>query len=398
VPTYNTDLIYDVGGVMQARPFTIGRLGHFGLYVRDVEASARFYQDLLGFRHTDSLPAPDGPDPIGLFLTYNTDHHAMVLIDASVGRSRNDRYDRGITINQMSFQVGTLAEVMDANAMLIDEGAPIWRVGRDVPGSNWAVYFTDPDEHTVELFYGMEQIGWNRRSKPLPEFMQYRTAEVPDMPAPAEIDEVARIESAGGNIERGHRWEETRPRTFDVGGVRLARPFKVVNSGPISLFVDELDAARAFYRDRLGMAVTETVNCDGRKIVFMRTGTEHHTIALLERSLRTTLGLAEHTSLAAYGVQVGSYRQLTDALAFLQDEGCHVVELPHEFHTGVDYAFHVTDPDGHCVQLYHEMENVGSAGTPLSPDQRCEIPSVWPPTISPGRTPSPNLTFQGPLG
>ena len=41
-----------------------------------------------------------------------------------------------------------------------------------MPGSNWHVYVRDPDGHTVELYYGMEQIGVSGRAKPFD--MYYR--------------------------------------------------------------------------------------------------------------------------------------------------------------------------------------------------------------------------------
>ena len=393
---YAMTTLYDVGGVLLPRPFKTGRFGHFGLYVHDLDASLRFYRDLLGFRHTDELRNPTaGPEPIGHFLTYNTDHHAMVLIDASVGRARSDRYDRGVTINQMSFQVGTLREVVDAHEMMQREDMPIWRVGRDVPGSNWAVYFVDPDGHTVELFYGMEQIGWDRQSKPQSSFLPFRTFERPVLPQPAEYDEVVGVERAGGDVTAGHRWTETRAPAYDVGGVLLPRPFRVVNTGPVSLYVADVDASVAFYRDRLGLAVTEEVDVDGERVAFLRTGTEHHTIALVPLRLRTP---AAHSTLAAYGMQLASYRQLCDAAQFLADEGCTVVELPRELHTGIDYAAHVLDPDGHCVRLYHEMEQVGTRGVPRTAAERRAVTTVRPAQLEPNAATAPNLPFQGPLG
>ncbi len=39
-------------------------------------------------------------------------------------------------------------------------------LGATMPGSNWHTYIRDPDGHTVELYYGMEQIGWDGRSSP----------------------------------------------------------------------------------------------------------------------------------------------------------------------------------------------------------------------------------------
>jgi catechol 2,3-dioxygenase-like lactoylglutathione lyase family enzyme len=322
----------------------------------------------------------------------------MVLIDAEIGRARSENYDRGVTVNQISFQVSTLQEVVDANSMLVDEGAPVWRVGRDVPGSNWAVYFTDPDGHTVELFYGMEQVGWDRRSKPFAAFGQYLTSVLPALPQPAELDEIRSVVSSGADTGSGNQWDDRRPAVHNVGGVLLPRPFKVVNSGPISLFVADLDTSVAFYRDRMGLAVTEESDCLGQRVVHLRTGTEHHTITLLPIELREALGLDPRTTLMGYGLQVGSYRQLRDAAEFLSNEGCTMVKLPREVHTGIDYALHVVDPEGHCVQLYYEMEQVGSAGRTMPAAERRRVTSDWPDQLDRITPTTPNLTFQGPLG
>jgi catechol 2,3-dioxygenase-like lactoylglutathione lyase family enzyme len=389
--------LYDVGGVLRERPFNVGRLGHFGIYAADAAEMTRFYSDLLGFRVTDHLFRDDG-SAFGTFLTYNSDHHSMVLIDAEVGRARSENYDRGVTVNQISFQVSTLQEVVDANSALVDEGAPVWRVGRDVPGSNWAVYFMDPDGHTVELFYGMEQVGWDRRSKPFAAFGRYGTSVLPALPQPAELDEIRSVVSSGADTGSGNQWDDAQPGVYNVGGVLLPRPFKVVNSGPISLFVADLDASVAFYRDRMGLAVTEESDCLGQRVVHLRTGTEHHTVTLLPIELRKALGLDPRTTLMGYGLQVGSYRQLRDAAEFLSNEGCTMVKLPREVHTGIDYALHVVDPEGHCVQLYYEMEQVGSAGRPMSAAERRRVASDWPDQLDRTTPTTPNLTFQGPLG
>lgn len=394
-PTSTTK--YNVGGVLRARPFDVGRLGHFGLYVKDIAASAHFYRDVLGFHVTDHLYVDD-ERVIGTFLTYNADHHAMVLIDAAVGEARGPNYGRGVTVNQMSFQVSTLQEVMDADEMLRDHGLPVTRVGRDVPGSNWAVYFTDPDGHTVELFYGMEQIGWDRRSKPLSAFGQYRALDAPSLPQPSELEEVRSVEESGADTGCGHRWDDNGDKRFDVGGVLLARPFRIVNSGPISLFVEDLDASIAFYRDHLGLAVTERVEYAGHDIAFLRSGTEHHTITLVPLPLREELGLDTRSTLVSYGLQVGGYQQLRAAVDFLKSKGYVEVSIPRELYTGISYAAHFVDPEGHRIALYHEMEQVGTAGRPLTPAERRPAESVWPEVLPAHGATTPNATFQGPIG
>jgi len=39
-------------------------------------------------------------------------------------------------------------------------------IGARYAGSNWHTYLYDPDGHSNELYYGIEQIGWNGHSKP----------------------------------------------------------------------------------------------------------------------------------------------------------------------------------------------------------------------------------------
>ena len=72
----------------------------------------------------------------------------------------------GITVNQITWQVGSLAEVGNAIKWFNERGIKQQRSGRDMPGSNWHTYLYDPDGQSNELYYGIEQIGWNGHSKP----------------------------------------------------------------------------------------------------------------------------------------------------------------------------------------------------------------------------------------
>jgi predicted lactoylglutathione lyase len=61
-----------------------------------------------------------------------------------------------------------------------------------------------------------------------------------------------------------------------------------------------------------------------------------------------------------FGIEVGSYEQLRSAVHFFEEKGSKVVErIPPELYPGIDYAAHVQDPDGHCLQLYYYMEQLG---------------------------------------
>src|SRR6266550_2867255 len=285
---------YDVGGVLFERPFKIRRLGHFGFNVNKVEECREFYGDLLGFTVSDKADFsrapwfPKGQDlgPQGYFMRYGSDHHAMVLFSKPVMDVRADRkFAPEVTINQITWQCGSLKEITSAHTYFEEQQVAIQRVGRDMPGSNWHVYVYDPDGHTNELYYGIEQIGWNQRSKP--RDMYYRGfREKPELPQMSEAAEIAEAQAKGIDIFSGHRPDLPKGETYDV------------------------DQVEAFYTQRLGLIRSEDAEYRGARCVFLRCGSEHHSLALFPKELRGGLGLRPDTTCASFGVELGSYAQL----------------------------------------------------------------------------------------
>jgi catechol 2,3-dioxygenase-like lactoylglutathione lyase family enzyme len=360
---------FNVGGILLDQPFKIRRLGHFGFNLVDMDEGLRFYTDLLGFRVSDvmdySRRAKDPAqlaglgNPNGYFTRYGTDHHAMVLFPKRV-RDALGRGDKpGVTVNQITWQVGSLSEVGNAIKWFDERHIKQQRSGRDMPGSNWHTYLFDPDGHSNELYYGIEQVGWNGHSKP--RIMYDRGFnEPPALPQISEQQEVQEALAKNVDLISGYRHVDGLASTFDVDGILLPRPFKIVRLGPVYLFVENLTEAEAFYRDTLGFTFTEEATWKGHRCVFLRANTEHHSLALFPLALRDILGLSSHSSCAAFGVQLANYRQLRDAVKFLQEHGVKVTEaLPVNLHPGIDYAAYAFDPDGHCIQLYHAMEQIG---------------------------------------
>lgn len=406
-----TQIKFNVGGVLLDRPFKIRRLGHFGFNVVKMEECVRFYTDLLGFRISDVMDFsrrvanPEQlaglGDPRGYFTRYGGDHHAFVLFNRRVREAMDQtrRFRPGVTINQVTWQVGSLGEVGNAIRWFGAQGIEIQRSGRDMPGSNWHTYVYDPDGHTNELYYGIEQVGWGGHSKPIQMYSRgFR--EAPELPQMSELQEVEEAIRAGVDLLSGYRHVENLPATYDVGGILLPRPFKIVRIGPVSLFVRDVDAAEAFYGHSLGFTRTEEVSWRGHRCVFMRTNTEHHSLALYPVALREALGLSAHTTCMAFGVQLADYQQLRDAVRFLRDHGVQVVEtVPSDLYPGIDYAAHVLDPDGHCVQLYYYMEQVGWDGRPRPAGLRRKVEGDgWPEALDPMSDTYHGEPFLGPWG
>jgi catechol 2,3-dioxygenase-like lactoylglutathione lyase family enzyme len=406
-----TQTQFNVGGILLKQPFKIRRLGHFGFNVVNMEECLHFYSDLLGFRISDTIDfsqrAKDPAqlaglgDPKGYFMRHGTDHHSFVLFNKRVREALDTqrRFPPGVTINQITWQVGSLGEVGRAIRWFQEQGIPIQRSGRDMPGSNWHTYIYDPDGHTNELYYGIEQIGWDGYSKPKAMYDR-GFHEPPPLPQISEFEEVQQALARGIDLHSGYRGVERLPAQYDVDGILLPRPFKITRIGPVRLFVQDVAAATAFYCDTLGFRVTEEVSWEGHRCVFLRVNTEHHSLALYPLALRGRLGLSEHTTCLAFGVQLASYQQLREAVRFLRERGVRVVEtIPPAVYAGIDYAAHVLDPDGHCVELYYYMEQLGWEGRPRPWEERRRVvPGEWPEVLEPLSDTYDGEPFLGPWG
>jgi catechol 2,3-dioxygenase-like lactoylglutathione lyase family enzyme len=396
-----TSTKYNVGGVLLDRPFKIRRLGHFGYNTTNSEACQRFYQELLGFRATD--PRATG---FGGFFRYGSDHHAMVLGDRKAAEERAKtgpmahHYRPDNDINQITWQVQSLSEVTEATHYFCDLEIDIRNEGRaGGPGSNFHLYVYDPDEQIVELFYGIEQIGWTGHSKPVD--MRHGMAEASREPHISEYAEVQDDLAKGLDMMSGYRQDADLPAKYDVDGILLPRPFKITRIGPVNLFVDDLAAAQAFWGDVMGFNHSEEVTWQAEKAVFMRCNTEHHCLGLFQKALRSKLRLAEHTTNMSFGLQLATYRQLKDAVGFLRENGVRVETdiIPPELHPGIDYAAYAFDPDGHCLELYHAMEQVGWDGQVRPKSLRPAVdPKNWPETVEGGADAYAGEPFLGPWG
>src|SRR3989475_11218545 len=262
---------------------------------------------------------------------------------------------------------------------------------------NCPVSVYDPDGVAIERDYGIEQIGWNQLSKPTE--MYYRGfREKPSLPQVSEIAEVAEALDKGIDVLGGNRTRESLAETYEVEGVLLPRPFKITKIGPVGLFVADVPRAEAFYCGHLGFVKSEEATYRGARCVFLRAGAEHHSVGLFPRELRRTLGLSEHTTCMSFGVEVGSYTQLRQGVAFLKSRGVKFVDIPPELYPGIDYSAFALDPDGHCVQLYYYMDQVGWDGKVRPASQRRAVPSAWPETLEPLSDTYVDQVFQGPLG
>jgi catechol 2,3-dioxygenase-like lactoylglutathione lyase family enzyme len=142
-----------------AHPFRIGKLGHVVLNVGDVERSTRFYTEVLGFQISDVYPEEMVPGGMAI-LHCNTDHHGIALVGSLKEPAAN------IDLNHVAFEVATLDEVVRAYDHLRRNGVQVDFAGRRRAGCQIAVEFRDPDNHRLEIYWGIDQIGSDGHVRP----------------------------------------------------------------------------------------------------------------------------------------------------------------------------------------------------------------------------------------
>lgn len=144
-------------------PFRIGSMGHAVLVVRDIDASVRFYTQVLGFKVSDVYPESMVPGRM-VFMRFNEDHHGLGII------GQGSEVSAGRELHHLAFEVSTLDDVFRARDHLEKHNVPIDFHGRRRAGCQVSVEFRDPDGHSLEIFWGLDQVKWDGEARPPEEW------------------------------------------------------------------------------------------------------------------------------------------------------------------------------------------------------------------------------------
>jgi catechol 2,3-dioxygenase len=151
-------------------PFNVRKLGHVVLKVKDLARSVAFYTGVLGFRVSDVYPETMMKGGM-VFLRCNADHHCVAL----VGGAKEDASAR--ELHHLAFEVATLEEVLCAREHLRQRGVKVDYEGRRRAGCQVAVEFRDPDNHFLEIFWGLDQVGSDGQVRPPEEWREEASLE-----------------------------------------------------------------------------------------------------------------------------------------------------------------------------------------------------------------------------
>lgn len=118
------------------------KLGHVAFVSVDPEATARFYQRVMGFRVSDWIA------DFFVFMRCGPDHHTVNFIRGSVDR-----------LHHFAFELKDLAHLQNACELLAHKDIPInWGPVRHGPGHNVAIYHRTPDDLVCEFYIELDQL------------------------------------------------------------------------------------------------------------------------------------------------------------------------------------------------------------------------------------------------
>jgi glyoxylase I family protein len=132
-------------------PAPFGDIHHLGLTVRDVDASAAWYAQVLGFQRVGEWDSPDGTRR-KVFLRHNGLRARLGLTQHRGGR--RDVFDeQRVGLDHLAFAVADRAELDAWAARLAAAAVPHSPVAaaNSIPGAAVLV-FRDPDNIQLELF------------------------------------------------------------------------------------------------------------------------------------------------------------------------------------------------------------------------------------------------------
>ena len=135
--------------------FTIKRLNHAVLYVRNAERAADFYRGILGFETVESM----GDKAFFLRANGSDNHHDLGLFGIGESAPPPGHGDR-VGLYHLAWEVAELTDLADCRRTLSEVGA---LNGESDHGNSLSIYAVDPDGNEFEVFWMVPREEWESR-------------------------------------------------------------------------------------------------------------------------------------------------------------------------------------------------------------------------------------------
>jgi catechol 2,3-dioxygenase len=145
-----------------------------------------------------------------------------------------------------------------------------------------------------------------------------------------------------------------------------ARPFNLTKIGHVVLLSTDLHRSVAFYTGVLGFRVSDVypeTMMKGR-MVFMRCAADHHGVALVGAAP----GASPQHELHHMAFEVATLDEVFRARDWLRKHGVKI-EFEGRRRAGCQVAVEFRDPDGHWLEIYWGLDQVGADGRIRPPEE-----------------------------
>jgi catechol-2,3-dioxygenase len=135
--------------------FTIKRLNHIVLYVRDAQRARAFYETVLGFVVVEAM----GDQAVFMRANGSDNHHDLGLFGVGTQAPPPTRGER-VGLYHAAWEVATIEDLAQAREALLAAGA---LGGESDHGNSLSLYAQDPDGNECEVFWMVPREEWASR-------------------------------------------------------------------------------------------------------------------------------------------------------------------------------------------------------------------------------------------
>ena len=151
---------------------------------------------------------------------------------------------------------------------------------------------------------------------------------------------------------------------------KAGRPFRLTKIGHVVLMTADLERSVRFYTGVLGFRVSDVypeTMMKGR-MVFMRCAADHHGVALVGQAPGNDGKSAPQHELHHMAFEVSTLDEVFGARDWLKKNGVKI-EFEGRRRAGCQVAVEFRDPDGHWLEIYWGLDQVGPEGKIRPPQE-----------------------------
>jgi catechol 2,3-dioxygenase-like lactoylglutathione lyase family enzyme len=169
-----------------------------------------------------------------------------------------------------------------------------------------------------------------------------------------------------GLRRRGDLTQEMDPARIKALGRPYGMPFNITKIGHVVLNCTDLERSTRFYTEVLGFRVSDVYTKDVAPggMVFMRCAADHHGVALVG----SMPGESPAIELNHMAFEVATLDEVLRARTHLQKNGV-TIDFEGRRRAGAQIAVEFRDPDGHRLEIFWGLDQLGSQGSSRPPEE-----------------------------